>query len=64
MFDAGQLINDLKILSADDMGGRAPDTPGHDKALQFLLRRYSEIGLSSFEGSFEQKYDFVFSRAH
>lgn len=36
---------DVEVLSADDMEGRAPTTPGGDKAKAYIESRFREIGL-------------------
>jgi Zn-dependent M28 family amino/carboxypeptidase len=58
-FNAGQLINDIKILSADDMEGRRVGTPGGIKAREFVVKRFKESGLQAFGGSYEQKFEFA-----
>jgi hypothetical protein len=45
LIDAPQLLLDLKTLSADDMEGRAPGTPGGDKARAYILDRFRALGL-------------------
>jgi len=51
-------IDDIRILSADDMQGRAPGTPGSEKARAYILSRFAEIGLSPVGGAFEQSFEF------
>jgi Zn-dependent M28 family amino/carboxypeptidase len=36
---------DTEILSADSMEGRAPDTPGEERAVRHIENRFREIGL-------------------
>ncbi len=56
-----QLMEDVRILSADDMEGRAVDTPGAARARDYLIGRLEEIGVEPARGgSFEQ--GFVFTR--
>ena len=57
IIDANKLLNDLKILSADDMQGRQFGTEGGLKAGQFVEKRYREIGLASFNDSYFQPFD-------
>lgn len=52
-------IDDIRILSADDMQGRAPGTPGSEKARAYILTRFAEIGLSPIGDTFEQGFDFT-----
>jgi len=56
-----QLLEDVRILSADEMQGRAVDTAGSAKARAYIARRLWEIGVRpAFGDSFEQ--GFVFTR--
>lgn len=51
-----QLLEDVRILSADDMQGRFVGTPGNAKARAYLLERLAAIGLKpAFSAGFEQK---------
>lgn len=52
-------IEDVRILSADDMEGRAPGTPGSEKARAYILSRFAEIGLAPIGERFEQPFDFA-----
>lgn len=52
-------IEDVRILSADDMQGRAPGTPGSEKARAYILSRFAEIGLSPVGDKFEQVFTFT-----
>jgi Zn-dependent M28 family amino/carboxypeptidase len=52
-------IDDIRILSADDMQGRAPGTPGSEKARAYILGRFAEIGLSAIGDKFEQSFEFA-----
>ena len=44
LINTNELLNDLQILSADDMKGRQADTKGNEKARLFILKRLKEIG--------------------
>ncbi len=52
-------LDDVRILSADDMQGRAPGTPGSEKARAYILSRFAQIGLSPVTDSFEQPFSFA-----
>ncbi len=41
-----QLLEDVRILSADDMQGRMLGTPGSAKARAYILDRFRQIGIS------------------
>ncbi len=52
-------LEDVRILSADDMQGRGVGSPGSEKARAYILSRFAEIGLSPAGQSFEQGFDFT-----
>lgn len=51
-------LDDIRILSADDMQGRAPGTPGSEKARAYILGRFAQIGLAPMGERFEQPFTF------
>src|SRR5262245_11016110 len=55
MFDAAQLLRDVQVLSADDMGGRSADRPAMQKARDHVEKRFRESGLPSTKQEFEIK---------
>lgn len=52
-------IDDIRTLSADDMQGRAPGTPGSEKARAYILSRFAQIGLAPIGDAFEQPFEFA-----
>lgn len=52
-FDAAQTLADVRILSADDMQGRAPGTPGGEAARRYVAQRMAQEGLTVIEHPFE-----------
>jgi len=52
-------LDDVRVPSADDMQGRAPGTPGSEKARAYILSRFTEIGLSPIGERFEQPFSFT-----
>ena len=46
-----QLLEDVRILSADDMQGRLIGTPGGAKARAYILDRFRQIGISPLAGT-------------
>jgi Zn-dependent M28 family amino/carboxypeptidase len=44
--ESAGIRKDLSALAADDMEGRAPGTPGGDKAAEYIARRFEEVGLA------------------
>ncbi len=56
--DGAQLLKDLETLSADDMEGRLPGTPGAAKARAYIVRRFKEAGIQPIGDSFERPFAF------
>lgn len=55
--EPSSLLDDVRILSADDMEGRLVGTPGNAKARAYILGRLNAIGLEPLFGSgFEQRF--------
>lgn len=52
-------LDDVRILSADDMQGRAPGSSGSEKARAYILSRFAEIGLSPIGERFEQPFSYA-----
>jgi len=52
-------LEDVRILSADDMQGRAPGTPGSALARAYILKRFGEIGLDPVGAAFEQPFSYT-----
>jgi len=52
-------LDDVKILSADAMQGRAPGTPGSQLARTYILERFKLIGLSPVGEGFERPFRFT-----
>jgi len=55
LFDAGQLLRDVEVLSADDMEGRSADRPSMQKARDYVDKRFRESGLRPTRQEFEIK---------
>jgi len=51
-------LEDVRILSADDMEGRAIGTPGGAKARAYIVKRFNEIGLRPLGETFEAPFSF------
>ena len=54
--DAGRLLEDVRVLAADEMEGRAAGTEGGRRARAYVLRRFKEAGLKPLGASFEQPF--------
>ncbi|MFY8210345.1 MAG: M20/M25/M40 family metallo-hydrolase [Caulobacter sp.] len=52
-------IDDVRILSADDMQGRGVATPGSEKSRAYILSRFAEIGLAPVGDRFEHGFSFT-----
>ena len=48
--DAADLAQGIQDLSADSMGGRAPSSIGEERTVQYLTRRFEELGLEPGAG--------------
>lgn len=51
-----RLVEDLRILSADEMGGRAVGTEGNKKARNYILSRMQEVGLEPYRGAYQHSF--------
>lgn len=54
-----QLLDDQRILSADDMEGREVGSEGNARARAYIVARFEQIGLSAIDGQFEQMFDYA-----
>ncbi len=43
---ADRLLEDVKTLSSDEYGGRAPGSEGEEKTVAYLSERFKELGLA------------------
>ena len=55
-FKKEQLLQDIRVLAADSMEGRLSGTAGSQMAQEYILKRFREIGLQSFNDSFKQNF--------
>ena len=51
-----QLIDDIKILSADDMQGRLVGTEGNAKARVYITNRLADMAVPAFEGDYNHPF--------
>jgi Zn-dependent M28 family amino/carboxypeptidase len=56
--DSAQLMRDISVLAHDSMEGRLVGTPGSERAQRFLLRRFGEIALQQFGGTYAHPFTF------
>ncbi|WP_417489004.1 M28 family peptidase [Maricaulis sp.] len=56
--DRAQLLEDLRILAADDMEGRLVATAGSERARAYIIARFEQIGLEPIGDSFESTFEF------
>jgi Zn-dependent M28 family amino/carboxypeptidase len=59
VIDSAQLLNDLRVLSADAMQGRQTGTAGAEKARAYIVERFKASGISPFGASYEQPFTFT-----
>ena len=66
VIDTASLLQHIKDLAADSMEGRAPGTPGEEKAVAYLTGQFQKLGLKpgNPDGSYIQKVDLIGYRAH
>ena len=60
------LLQHIKDLSADSMEGRAPGTPGEDKAVAYMQSQFKALGLKpgNPDGTYLQNVDLIGYKAH
>jgi Zn-dependent M28 family amino/carboxypeptidase len=56
IINAEQLLEDVRILSADAMEGRATGTQGGAMARAYIMRRFGDAGLMPHGSSFEKSF--------
>jgi Zn-dependent M28 family amino/carboxypeptidase len=63
---ADGLLQHIKDLSADSMEGRAPGTPGEEKAIAYMQNQFKAIGLKpgNPDGTYLQNVDLIGYKAH
>jgi hypothetical protein len=54
--DAVSLLNDVRYLAADELGGRLIGSPGADSASAYLVRRFRRSGLLPAPGGWFQRF--------
>ncbi|WP_347158912.1 M28 family peptidase [Pontibacter chitinilyticus] len=58
VLDKQTLLHDIKVLSADSMGGRLSGSKGNHMAQAYIKSRFKAIGLKPFGKDFEQHFRF------
>lgn len=61
--DRAQLLEDVRVLSADDMQGREQGTEGSARARAYLLRRFQETGIRPVGDRYEWPFETTRSAA-
>ncbi|MER2997729.1 M28 family peptidase [Pontibacter populi] len=56
LLQSGQLLKDVRILSADSLGGRSSGTEGSQMAQEYIIKRFREIGLKSYNDNYKQHF--------
>ncbi|MFD2515277.1 M28 family peptidase [Pontibacter locisalis] len=54
--DKKQLLKDIEFLSSDEMEGRLSGSKGNKMAQEYILGRFTAIGLEAFNGSYKQHF--------
>ncbi|MEJ8757075.1 M28 family peptidase [Pontibacter sp. H259] len=58
LLQSGQLLKDIRILSADSLEGRLTGTKGSIMAQDYIINRFKEIGLQPYNNSYKQAFTF------
>jgi len=53
---AKRALTDVKVLSADELGGRLTGTAGADSAAAYIARRFAQVGLQPATGGWFQPF--------
>ncbi|WP_300551827.1 M20/M25/M40 family metallo-hydrolase [Maricaulis sp.] len=56
--DRTQLLDDLRILAADDMEGREAGTEGSARARAYLIERFEEAGIAMIGDTYESPFTY------
>ncbi|MTI88658.1 MAG: M28 family peptidase [Balneolaceae bacterium] len=56
--DTSQLVEDLRVLSSDEMEGRRTGTEGNRKAREYLVERFKQVGAEPFKGEYTHPFTF------
>ena len=56
--DRSKLLSDIRTLSSEKFEGRRTGTPGNRLAADYISKRFSEIGLKSFQDGFRHPFTF------
>ncbi|WP_395673256.1 M28 family peptidase [Inquilinus sp.] len=56
IIDSAAMLQDVRVLSADDMEGRGTGTPGIEKARAYLTDRFRQVGIRPFGATYDQAY--------
>ncbi len=59
LINKDEILNDVLVLSADNMEGRAPGTAGENKAALYIQSKFEANGLQPVNGSYFQKFNLV-----
>ncbi len=62
LVDSARLMFDISALAADSMEGRAPGTPGHERARSYIRSEFVRIGLRPFGTDLAQRFEIVSRR--
>lgn len=57
--DSTQIMEDVKYLASDELGGRETDTKGGELAQAFIAKRFNDLGLEKYGEDFFQPFSFT-----
>lgn len=52
------IMSDITYLASDELGGRATETVGNEKAREYILKRFNHLGLKKIGDSYLQPFSF------
>jgi len=58
LLQSGQLLKDIRILSADSLEGRLAGSQGSKMAQDYIISRFTAIGLQPYNNSYKQTFTF------
>lgn len=56
VLDKQQVLQDVKILSADSLAGRLSGSAGNRMAQNYIVQRFKQLGLKPYNGSYKQHF--------
>ena len=55
-FNAQSLLKNIQVLSSDEYEGRRTETPGSEKAKNYIISKFKELGVSPLDTQYKQPF--------